>query len=228
MNSSASLCLGCCAFFLGSAFGCVLCAVSSKIFGKRMLGCRLSLFCMSITFAVAFFAAMMISAGRAFSADLLLESRVDMIFVSALFAFGTALSALWKILLVPSVISYAVLCAVSFSFLGARFPVPPERIPVSVGRAGQVVRVRVYRIDRHLLVPVRRFFCEVVDDGAEHTIPVRDGFPGRMLSRYKSWLVSDFEEIEVELPPSRTFPALYILKFESDMNDFCISAIRTL
>ena len=193
-----------------------------------MLRCRLSLFCISITFAVAFFAAMMISAGRAFSAGALLESSDDMIFVSSLFAFGTALSSLWRFLLVPAAVSYAVLCAVSFSFLGARFPVPPERIPVSVERAGQVVRVRVYRIDRHLLVPVRRFFCEVVDDGAEKPLPERDGFVGQMIFRYKSWLVSDFEEMEVELPPSRTFPALYILKFDSDMNDFCISAVRTL
>lgn len=217
MTFSASFSLGLCALFLGSAFGCALRMSFSAVFRKKNPHYRVSLLLVSLSLAVAFATVFAVFAREKCGLQHVFSVSQNVLFLSAIFAFGALLSSFWKFLVLPFLVAYSVLFFYTQNFLGSRFSKDSD-IPLTIESADSKVNLKIYELPAFFLVPVRRFYCEVENSDSE--TKSENGFC--------KWLLSNSRVIPVEIPPSRIYPALYLLNFQQNLDDFDFSLSRTL
>ena len=228
MIFSAALSIGLSSFFLGSAFGCALCIVFAKLFGKRFLKCRVSLMLFFSAFAVCSAAAFAVFVQGRFSFSSAFSSSDNVVFFAGLFSLGTVVSSLWKFALAPALIAFVAVSVHTSKLIDSRFPSFSLQSPLSVPSDSACVRIRVYKIPPKLLLPVGRFFYEVEVDGDDDGGGSAAVAAEEKKSGFSSWIFGDVEEIRLELPSAKVYPALFMLKFERGLDDFSYSVSRTL
>lgn len=225
MTFSVALCLGLFSFFLGSAFGSLFCVFAAKIFKKRYIKCRISLFCASISFAVIFATCYIVFLQQKYDFSLILKNFVDFRFLLLLFAFGLLIISFLKSLLPIVLFLYFILFFHTKFFLSSYFG-ENKNISMTLLSANEKTSLRVYKIHSKLLLPISRFYFKLNEK--TESVDEHKNFMQKKILEFDKWLLSDFEEVEVEIPKANVYPALYILTFNKDFDNFYISITRTL
>ena len=232
MNFTASFSLGLCSFFIGTAFGCVLCLIFSKIFHKKHLKCRVSVLLVSLSLAVAFATIFAVFAQEKCDVRQIFSISQNVIFFVSLFAFGTLVSSLWKFLLLPFFVAYLLLFFHTQNFLKSRFS-DVANIPVTIESPEVNVNLKIYELPVFLLLPARRFYFEVEISGSDvakenHVEKISEKKSEEKENAFHKWILRDERVVPVEIPPSRIYPALYLLNLRQTFDEADFSLSRTL
>ena len=231
MIFSASLTLGLSAFFLGCAFGCVLCIALAKILGRECLKFRLSLSLVFFSFFVISATAFVLFVREKFDIGLLLSSSSDVVFLLGLFTFGALFSSLWKFVFVPAVLFYLILSFYTSKNVCEKFSDFPSDLPISLDSPDVIVKIRVYKMPTKLLLPVSRFFyeLEIQNTNFEENVDSEKKISsGEENSAFQKWIFKDVQESTLKIPDAKFYPALFKLNFDSGFDNYDVSLIRTL
>lgn len=229
MIFSVACSLGLASFFLGASFSSIFCVIFAKIFKKRYLKCRISLFCVFLAISVSFVAFFIVANQQKYDFFLILNEKSDFRFLLTLFLSGLIISSFWKFLLLPTFAFYIFFTIHTQYFLNKKFSSFPKNFSITVETKDSEIFIKVYKIHPKFLFFIERFYYDINSEvELNNNFDSELNFFQKKLLEFDNWLLKDFEIKKLEIPKARFYPALYILNFESNFDDFNISISRTL
>lgn len=170
-----------------------------------------------LSLAVAAYAANVVRSGSPVPpSEVLAGGRA---FLVSAFALGFALSALWRFLLAPFLLAYALVWWCSESFLRGRFPEADGAVAVESESEVRSARVFVCRVAPEFPFPVARFWLSAVEP------PPADG---EILAPLFRAAFGDVSAEDVPLPPADALPARWRVEMRAGLDGYELSAVRTL